>query len=365
MAFEFVQPSARGRRDDRGRPLLCRGTAALLALMALVTWPAAPVRAARPDDGARSLPGRAEAGVNNLLTATTRKVATLLGRGRDEEAVSLVSSAIKKARTDHEAYQLRAVRINLGLRILQDRGDGRQALVRRMKGLMDRTGGMDRERAYLLCARVHSRIGNYRQAGKLLNEYLADYPEPSPEELRKFREAAREVRGRAASGMSHPRLIYRYLADQMLRKIDLIGRRVPAFEFTTLRGEKVTPKSFEGRVWVMDFWAAGCSPYVDDLPRLKETYDRYHGQGLEVLGVNLDGSGAVVRAFQNEHRVPWQQVHPGEKRYRVAGRFYVEMVPSSCLVDRSGVVRAIDLRGMVLRREVKKLLAEENVSSGD
>jgi thiol-disulfide isomerase/thioredoxin len=43
-----------------------------------------------------------------------------------------------------------------------------------------------------------------------------------------------------------------------------------------------------GKCVILDFWGYWCSACVYDMPRLFELYDKYHGQGLEVIGVHID-----------------------------------------------------------------------------
>ena len=52
----------------------------------------------------------------------------------------------------------------------------------------------------------------------------------------------------------------------------------------TLDGKDFSTKDLAGKVILVDFWATWCAPCVAELPRIKAVYDRYHEQGLEVVG---------------------------------------------------------------------------------
>jgi hypothetical protein len=53
------------------------------------------------------------------------------------------------------------------------------------------------------------------------------------------------------------------------------------------------------------------------MPRMKELYARYHGQGVEFIGVSLDvpkeeGGLDKLRAFVAENQIPWPQDYLGD-----------------------------------------------------
>jgi thiol-disulfide isomerase/thioredoxin len=43
-----------------------------------------------------------------------------------------------------------------------------------------------------------------------------------------------------------------------------------------------------GKCVILDFWGYWCSACVHDMPRLFELHDKYHGQGLEIIGIHID-----------------------------------------------------------------------------
>ena len=47
-----------------------------------------------------------------------------------------------------------------------------------------------------------------------------------------------------------------------------------------LKGEKLT---------VVDFWASWCKPCVSAIPKLNELYSEFKDQGVQFIGVNVDG----------------------------------------------------------------------------
>ena len=53
----------------------------------------------------------------------------------------------------------------------------------------------------------------------------------------------------------------------------------------------------EGRVIWVDFWASWCVPCRRSFPWLNSMHRKYGGEGLQVIGVNLDKDRALADAF--------------------------------------------------------------------
>jgi cytochrome c biogenesis protein CcmG/thiol:disulfide interchange protein DsbE len=90
-------------------------------------------------------------------------------------------------------------------------------------------------------------------------------------------------------------------------------------------------------VWV-DFWASWCVPCRRSFPWLNQMQARYGGQGLQVIGVNLDEQRGAADAFLKE--VPARFTLKFDPAGKLAVKFNVQAMPSSFLLDASGNVLA-------------------------
>ena len=95
--------------------------------------------------------------------------------------------------------------------------------------------------------------------------------------------------------------------------------------------------AYHGKVVLVDFWASWCAPCRQSFPWMQTLKMTYAGQGLSVLGVNLDQDRRDAEKFL-------AQFHPNfdirfDPQGELAERFKVHGLPTSLLIDRHGVLR--------------------------
>lgn len=67
-------------------------------------------------------------------------------------------------------------------------------------------------------------------------------------------------------------------------------RGMPAPElrdFVGWKGKPVNLASLKGKVVILDFWVYWCGPCVHRMPELFELHDKFHGEGLEIVGLHV------------------------------------------------------------------------------
>ncbi len=85
------------------------------------------------------------------------------------------------------------------------------------------------------------------------------------------------------------------------------------FSFRDLDGRLVTQDDprFRGKVVIVDLFGTWCPTCHDAAASLRKLYDRYHAQGLEVVGIAYEVSGdtatdaRMVRTFRDKLQLPW------------------------------------------------------------
>ncbi|MBD3289233.1 redoxin domain-containing protein, partial [candidate division KSB1 bacterium] len=86
----------------------------------------------------------------------------------------------------------------------------------------------------------------------------------------------------------------------MLFSFDMRSDTAVDFKLPNLKNEQVQFSDFlnKGPV-VLDFWATWCKPCHKAFPKFNDLYEKYHEQGLEIIGINEDGprSQAKIKPF--------------------------------------------------------------------
>jgi cytochrome c biogenesis protein CcmG, thiol:disulfide interchange protein DsbE len=67
-----------------------------------------------------------------------------------------------------------------------------------------------------------------------------------------------------------------------------IGQPAPSLVVQELDGQTFDLGAVRGKVVIVSFWATWCPPCRAEMPVLDAFYRRYHGQGLEMIGLSAD-----------------------------------------------------------------------------
>lgn len=147
-------------------------------------------------------------------------------------------------------------------------------------------------------------------------------------------------------------------AQGLLNKLDQLGKPIE-ISFTSLSGKEVDVQKMDGKVVLIDFWATWCAPCVEELPNVKEVYNKYNDKGFEIVGISFDNNKAKLESFVKENNITWPQYFDGKGWQNKFGQRYgISSIPAMWLVDKSGKLRYMNARSD-LEQKVKELLAEQ------
>jgi peroxiredoxin len=127
-------------------------------------------------------------------------------------------------------------------------------------------------------------------------------------------------------------------------------------KFTAVDGKKVDLSQMRGKVVLLDFWATWCGPCREEVPDVVATYNKYHGQGFEILGISLDHDKDAMQNFTDRHGMTWPQYFDGQGWDNdISSRFGVSQIPLMVLIGKDGKVVRPDSNGDLVAM-IKKLV---------
>lgn len=138
-----------------------------------------------------------------------------------------------------------------------------------------------------------------------------------------------------------------------------VGAEFPDFQAEDTDGKSLSLDQFKNKIVLIDFWATWCPPCVDEMPTIVKTYKKYHAQGFEIIGINLDYDENKFSRFMEDNGMTWRQYFDGKGgQNKLARKYSIDSIPATFLVGTDGKIIAKNLRGSSLEEAVRKALAK-------
>ncbi|HEY6417672.1 MAG TPA: TlpA disulfide reductase family protein [Candidatus Binataceae bacterium] len=117
-----------------------------------------------------------------------------------------------------------------------------------------------------------------------------------------------------------------------------VGQTAPALVVPELDGQAFDLSAQRGKVIVVNFWATWCPPCREEMPALDAFYRRYHGQGVEMIGLSADRprDRSDVSKVMQSFSYPAAMLDDA----KVNDFGTPDALPMTVVVDGNGVVRA-------------------------
>ena len=119
--------------------------------------------------------------------------------------------------------------------------------------------------------------------------------------------------------------------------------------------------AFRGKVVIVDFWASWCVPCRRSFPWMNRMVEKYSGDGLVIIGVNMDSDPVEASRFLADFPASFRIVKdPGGE---LAQEYDVIAMPSSYVFDRSGALVAKHLGFKVKRQDEYEAVIVETLAA--
>jgi cytochrome c biogenesis protein CcmG, thiol:disulfide interchange protein DsbE len=119
----------------------------------------------------------------------------------------------------------------------------------------------------------------------------------------------------------------------------LVGHFAPDATLRTMNDRLESLSSLRGSVVLLNFWYVSCPPCQLEMPALERTYLKYQAMGFTVVGIDTADDASTISAFTTRIGITYPILRDIGERAVLA--YSVRATPSSYLIDRNGVIRAI------------------------
>lgn len=133
----------------------------------------------------------------------------------------------------------------------------------------------------------------------------------------------------------------------------------PDLELENLNGKVETLKDFHGQVVLVNNWATWCPPCKAEMPTLSDYYNDHADEGFAVIAIESGDPREKVLDYVEEYDLPftvWLDAHA-----QAMQAFQNQNLPSSYVIDRSGIVRFAwtgEINRELLEKYVTPMLSE-------
>jgi peroxiredoxin len=122
-------------------------------------------------------------------------------------------------------------------------------------------------------------------------------------------------------------------------------------------GNRRSLTELKGKVVLLDFHAFSAPNSTQRIMQLREIYNKYHAQGLEIYQVSVDPDEHFWKT--QTAALPWINVHdPNNLQSEYLGRYNVQSIPTFFLISRTNALHKRDAQIKDLDAEIKSLLAK-------
>ena len=136
-----------------------------------------------------------------------------------------------------------------------------------------------------------------------------------------------------------------------LRAATAPGQPYIDFEGETLDGANINFSSLvkPGVYTLVDFWASWCPYCIKELPDIASLYEKWKGNGLEIVGVAVRDTPDDSKAAVNKHNITWPVIlNTQRKPYDIYGfsgiPHHMLIGPDGKIVSRDESISQIDAR---------------------
>ncbi|PUZ21306.1 hypothetical protein DCC81_25195 [Chitinophaga parva] len=136
----------------------------------------------------------------------------------------------------------------------------------------------------------------------------------------------------------------------------LLNTTAPDLSLRDTKGNLVVLSALRGKYVLLDFWASWCAPCRAEMPLLQKIFQQMPADKFKLFSISIDTDREKwLSAIRQDGTGAWLQTLDALNGETAKSLYHVKTIPMSFLIDPSGKITAVALRGNELSEHLRRL----------